>query len=138
MQLGVFSPIMRLHSTLHPFIRKEPWIFPEQARATIDAFLRLRHRLVPYLHTMNARAARDGAPLVEPMYCGATPSAADAYAVPNQFRVRHRARGGPDHQPAAIPALGLGSVRGLVARGSWTDLFTGARLRRRSGIAVAP
>ena len=27
-QLGVFSPIMRLHSTLHPFIRKEPWTFP--------------------------------------------------------------------------------------------------------------
>ena len=31
-------------------------------------FLRLRHRLVPYLYTMNRRAHVDGEPLVQPMY----------------------------------------------------------------------
>ena len=36
--------------------------------AVMTEFLRLRHRLLPYLHTMNHRAARDGAPLVQPMY----------------------------------------------------------------------
>lgn len=32
--------------------------------------MRLRHRLMPYLHTMNARAADrlSASPLVEPMY----------------------------------------------------------------------
>ena len=30
-------------------------------------FLRLRHRLLPYLHTMNHRAAA-GVPIVTPMY----------------------------------------------------------------------
>lgn len=126
-QLGVFSPIMRLHSTLHPFIRKEPWTFPAQARTTIDTFLRLRHRLVPYLHTMNARAAREGAPLVEPMYW-ADPGAIEAYAVPNQFRF------GTELVVAPITSrqqevIGLGSAQAWLPDGVWTDLFTGTRYR---------
>ena len=56
-QLGVFSPILRLHSSLSPFNTKEPWRFGPEARAVMTEFLRLRHRLVPYLHTMNHRAA---------------------------------------------------------------------------------
>ncbi|TPG18274.1 TIM-barrel domain-containing protein [Pedococcus bigeumensis] len=126
-QLGVFSPIMRLHSTLHPFIRKEPWTFPAQARATIDAFLRLRHRLVPYLHTMNARAARDGAPLVEPMYWG-DPSAVEAYAVPTQFRFGTELVVAPITSPQQ-EVLGLGSAQAWLPDGTWTDLFTGTRYR---------
>jgi hypothetical protein len=126
-QLGVFSPIMRLHSSLHPFIRKEPWTFPAQARATIDAFLRLRHRLVPYLHTMNARAARDGAPLVEPMYWE-HPAAEEAYAVPTQFRFGTELVVAPITSPQQ-QVVGLGSVQAWLPDGVWTDLFTGTRYR---------
>jgi alpha-glucosidase (family GH31 glycosyl hydrolase) len=126
-QLGVFSPIMRLHSTLHPFIRKEPWAFPAQARATIDTFLRLRHRLVPYLHTMNARAARDGVPLVEPMYWG-DPGVEEAYAVPAQFRFGTELVVAPVVSPQQ-QVLGLGSAHAWLPEGDWTDLFTGTRYR---------
>lgn len=126
-QLGVFSPIMRLHSSLHPFIRKEPWSFPAEPRATIDTFLRLRHRLVPYLHTMNARAAREGAPLVEPMYWG-DPSAIESYDVPNQFRFGTELVVAPITSPQEW-SLGLGSVQAWLPDGEWTDLFTGTRYR---------
>ncbi|MFC8501544.1 TIM-barrel domain-containing protein [Pedococcus sp. NPDC057267] len=126
-QLGVFSPVMRLHSTLHPFIRKEPWTFPAQARDTIDAFLRLRHRLVPYLHTMNARAARDGAPLVEPMYWQ-DPQAPEAYAVPTQFRFGTELLVAPVTSPQQ-DVLGLGSTLAWLPAGEWTDLFTGTVYR---------
>ncbi|WP_275898033.1 TIM-barrel domain-containing protein [Curtobacterium sp. 24E2] len=34
-QFGVFSPIMRLHSANNPFIRKEPWVFPAEARTAM-------------------------------------------------------------------------------------------------------
>src|SRR5664279_229370 len=67
-QLGCFSPINRLHSTLNPFNSKEPWRFNAIAEAVQSDTLRLRHRLVPYLHTMNERAHSDGRPLVEPLY----------------------------------------------------------------------
>ncbi|GAB3438629.1 glycoside hydrolase family 31 protein [Phycicoccus ginsengisoli] len=126
-QLGVFSPVMRLHSTLHPFIRKEPWTFPAQARATIDAFLRLRHRLVPYLHSMNVRAAREGAPLVEPMYWDDS-HAPEAYAVPTQFRFGTELVVAPVTTPQQ-DVLGLGSTLAWLPPGEWTDLFTGMRYR---------
>ena len=67
-QLGVFSPILRLHSSSNPFLVKEPWLYPAEARAAMGDALRFRHRLVPYLHTMNHRAAAEGVPLVRPMY----------------------------------------------------------------------
>ena len=83
-QLGVFSPILRLHSGANPFTAKEPWTFEPAARAVMTEHLRLRHRLVPYLHTMNHRAASEGRPLVEPLY-HRWPSADEAYDQPNQF-----------------------------------------------------
>ena len=67
-QFGVFSPIMRLHSSFSPFNTKEPWRFGEQAKRIMERFLRLRYQLVPYLYTMNRRAHADGQPLVLPMY----------------------------------------------------------------------
>ena len=83
-QLGVFSPILRLHSSSNPFLVKEPWLYPAEARAAMGEALRFRHRLVPYLHTMNHRAAAEGVPLVRPMYHLA-PREPRAYEVPNQF-----------------------------------------------------
>ena len=67
-QLGTWSPINRLHSTSSPFQGKEPWKFGAEARAVMADALRLRHRLLPYLHTMNERAHRLAEPLVRPVY----------------------------------------------------------------------
>jgi alpha-glucosidase (family GH31 glycosyl hydrolase) len=122
-QFGVFSPIMRLHSTLHPFIRKEPWSYGPEARAAISAQLRLRHRLVPYLHTMNARSAHDGVPLIEPMYWR-NPDAPQAYRVPNEYRFGTELIVAPITTPQNRDLL-LGSTRAWLPPGRWTDIFTG-------------
>lgn len=50
----------------------------------MDDAPRLRHRMIPYLHTMNWRASRTGLPLVEPMYWG-SPDIDAAYHVPNEY-----------------------------------------------------
>src|SRR3954447_14150485 len=39
-QLGTFSPILRLHSSSNPFLVKEPWLFPREAREAMVAALR--------------------------------------------------------------------------------------------------
>ena len=67
-QLGVFSPINRLHSTSNPFSGKEPWNFNKRAEMIMKDFLRLRHELIPYLHTANRRASLEGCPLIRPLY----------------------------------------------------------------------
>ena len=105
-QYGVFSPILRLHSTADRFIAKEPWRFGEVARRLIGESLRLRHRLVPYIATMGLRAHEDGAPLVSPMYYD-HPSERAAYGVPNQFMFGTELLVAPiTSRPIPGPALG--------------------------------
>lgn len=125
-QLGVFSPIMRLHSANNPFIRKEPWQFPPEHRAAMADALRFRHRLVPYLHTMNHRAAA-GVPLVRPMY-HLEPRRDEAYGVPNQAAFGSELLVAPITSPRD-PASLRGSVRVWLPDGVWTDIFSGAVYR---------
>lgn len=123
LQLGVFSPILRLHSGANAFTAKEPWTFEPAARAVMTEHLRLRHRLVPYLHTMNHRAAIEGRPLVEPLY-HAWPSEAEAYEKPNQFLFGSELVVAPLTSPADLRTR-LASVRAWLPAGTWVDVFTG-------------
>ncbi len=122
-QLGVFSPILRLHSSSNPFLVKEPWMYPAQARTAMGDALRLRHRLVPYLHTMNHRAAVEDVPLVRPMYHLA-PGEAAAYSVPNEFAFGSELVVAPITTPRD-PVTLLGAVRAWLPPGTWIDLATG-------------
>jgi alpha-glucosidase (family GH31 glycosyl hydrolase) len=121
-QLGLFSPILRLHSTNNPFLVKEPWLYPLEARAAMGDALRFRHRLVPYLHTMNHRASADGIPLVRPMYHLA-PEEDRAYDVPNQFAFGSELLVAPVTTPRDKVTL-RGSVRAWLPPGTWIDIFT--------------
>ena len=67
LQFGVFSPIMRLHSSSSEFNGKEPWRYKPEVCSMMKEFLRLRHRLVPYLYTMNYRAYEEDIPLMLPI-----------------------------------------------------------------------
>jgi len=82
-QLGCFSPILRLHSEKSQWTSREPWLYEPEARESMEKFLRLRHRLIPYLYTMNIRASYEDEPLIQPMYWNHNDDA--AYAMPNQY-----------------------------------------------------
>jgi alpha-glucosidase (family GH31 glycosyl hydrolase) len=122
-QLGVFSPVNRLHSGLNPFNTKEPWRFPAAAEQVMTDFLRLRHRLLPYVATMNLRAHAEGEPIVQPMYYD-HPDEGAAYDVPNQFMFGSELLVAPITSPADRDT-GLGRVKAWLPEGSWTDVFTG-------------
>ncbi|MCL3859768.1 glycoside hydrolase family 31 protein [Actinotalea sp. K2] len=122
LQLGTFSPILRLHSGANPFITKEPWTFPVGVQEVMTTFLRLRHRLVPYLHTMNHRASREGLPLVLPMYYR-WPEADAAYEVPDQYLFGTDLLVAPITEPADSRTR-LGRVRAWLPEGTWVDVLT--------------
>uniref|UniRef100_UPI0039F12184 glycoside hydrolase family 31 protein n=1 Tax=Sinomonas sp. G460-2 TaxID=3393464 RepID=UPI0039F12184 len=126
-QLGVFSPINRLHSSSMPFTGKEPWRYRADAEAVMADFLRLRHRLVPYLHTMNHRAFTEGRPIVEPMYYE-YPEEGDAYEVPNQFLFGTELLVAPVVEPRDR-ALNRASAPAWLPPGVWIDFFTGTVYR---------
>ena len=84
LQFGVFSPIMRLHSSNSEFNGKEPWRYRPEICSMMKEFLRLRHRLLPYLYTMNHRAYEEDIPLMLPMYYN-WPEEEKAYQFPNEY-----------------------------------------------------
>lgn len=84
LQFGVFSPIMRLHSSSSVFNGKEPWRYNSIVHETMNEFLRFRHSLIPYVYTINRIFSEDGVPLIQPMYYH-NPENSEAYEVPNQY-----------------------------------------------------
>jgi hypothetical protein len=122
-QFGVFSPIMRLHSSSGQFNGKEPWRYSPEAQQIMSEFLRLRHRLVPYLHTANHASAAGGLPLVVPMYYN-HPERPEAYSVPNQYMYGTELLVSPITDPLD-PRLGVARTRAWLPDGLWVDFFTG-------------
>ena len=49
-QYGLYSPIMRLHSTSNEFMGKEPWKHCYEAEKVATDVLRQRHAMIPYLY----------------------------------------------------------------------------------------
>lgn len=124
-QYGVFSPIMRLHSTNSRFNSKEPWRFRPEIRAVMEDFLRLRHRMLPYLYTMNYRQYAEGIPVVLPMYY-AYPKVRESYQVPNQYLFGSGLMVAAITTPC-IKSLRMARVDAWIPEGEWYDIFTGVR-----------
>lgn len=122
-QLGVFSPINRLHSTKNEFNGKEPWRFKQEIRMMMDDFLRLRHRLVPYLYTMNHRAYAEDIPLVLPMYYY-NQKERDAYQVPNEYYFGSELIAAPITTPR-IKGLNRAKEKVWFPEGTYIDFFSG-------------
>jgi len=126
LQLGVFSPILRMHSTSNPFCGKEPWRYGNEVRNIMDEYLRLRHRLVPYLYSMNFRCHREGELLVQPMYY-TFPQMDEAYRAHNQYLFGSELMIAPITQPIDSEAR-LAGVKTWLPSGTWFDFFNGLRI----------
>ena len=121
-QFGVFSPINRLHSSNSDFMGKEPWQRSWSVCQIAEDFLRLRHKLIPYLYTANYFTHKDGTPLCMPMYYIYDES--DAWNAHNQYMF------GPGLLVCPVTShsdkkLNLSRCDVWLPKGRWTDVFTG-------------
>ena len=127
LQLGVFSPFNRLHSHKNEFASKEPWNYHPDYREAIGKWLRLRHRLIPYLYTETYRQHKDLVPMIRPMYYD-YPKENRAYSQRNQYLFGSALMVCPITAPAD-PSTGMGCVKAWIPEGTWTDFFTGKTYR---------
>ncbi|MBR4668926.1 MAG: DUF5110 domain-containing protein [Butyrivibrio sp.] len=133
-EYGVFSPIMRIHSSCSPFFNKEPWLLDEPYRAIVKKFMKLRHELIPYLYTENHRAYAECKPLVRPMYY----DYADDFMRNEIYNLGNQYKFGDNLLVSAITApnddeLRLGCTRAYIPSGRWYDIFNG-RIYEGQGI----
>jgi alpha-glucosidase (family GH31 glycosyl hydrolase) len=122
-QFGVFSPICRLHANSNPFNSKEPWHFNPLAGKIMADFLQLRHRLIPYLYSMNHRASFEGEPLIQPLYY-TEPHNNIAYCVPNEYYFGSELLCCPLTTPMSKEAQAAG-FKAWLPSGVWIDFFNG-------------
>jgi len=67
-QLGVYSPILRISSHAGKYYKREPWAWDAKTFKIVKDYLNLRHRLIPYLYSEARKYSTVGSPIVQPLY----------------------------------------------------------------------
>lgn len=124
LQFGVFSPINRLHSSNNA-VSKEPWLYGG-VEDIAEEFMRLRHRLLPYLYTANVLTAREGVPLIQPLYYRNKCREAYLKEYRNEYYFGSEMLVSP--VVSKMKKDGAARVKIWLPEGSWTDFFTGEKL----------
>ncbi len=121
-QFGVFSPINRLHCCCDAVVTKEPSFYMNGKGMIAEDFLRLRHKMIPFLYSASYKTHEKGDALIEPMYY-AYPTQKDAYRAPGQYLFGQKFIVAPITQKGNRD--GLASKKVWLPEGRWTDIFTG-------------
>ena len=122
-QFGVFSPIMRLHSSADPFTSKEPWVYGDKATEVARDMCNLRHSLIPYIYTGNYIAHTELKPMIVPMYYYYS-EPKEAYQYRNQYFFGSELLVCPITSHTA-PETDMASVTIWLPEGNWIDIFDG-------------
>jgi hypothetical protein len=126
-QFGVFSPILRTHTTKNPNSERRIWAYPEPYSEIMrDAYL-LRYALNPYIYTAAREAYDTGLSICRPMYYG-WPEAPEAYNAKDQYQF------GEDMVVAPVAKeiskeSDLATVMVWLPEGTWYEWSTGALLK---------
>lgn len=67
-QYGVFSPILRFNTVKGRYFKREPWKWDVVTNNIASYYLKLRHRLIPYLYSECYEYHKNGKLLVQPFY----------------------------------------------------------------------
>jgi len=133
-QLGVFSPIMRLHSTNNPFHDRRPWGNGAEAFRVARNAMQLRHALIPYLYSMAWRMTQESIPLVTPLYYWHG-DRAEAYRCRNQFWFGSELMVAPFVSPRH-PETNLSRHTVWLPDGDWFAFTTGEHFAGGRTVAV--
>ncbi len=122
-QYGVFSPILRLHSTKNPFHERLPWEYDAETMRVARQALQLRHRFIPYLYSSAWQFHQNALAPIRPLYHN-YPEHEEAYHCPNQYTFGSELLVAPFITPANAETRLSRQVVWLPA-GNWFDFFNG-------------
>ncbi|UCD41207.1 MAG: DUF5110 domain-containing protein, partial [Chloroflexota bacterium] len=127
-QYGVFSPILRMHSTDNLFHERRPWERGAAAERAASTALRLRHRLIPYIYSMAWRDHIKALPLITPLYYS-NPEHKDTYttAAGHTYWFGSELLAAPFTRPNHAET-GLSRQNIWLPEGDWFDFFNGEKL----------
>ncbi len=126
-QWGIFSPILRTHTTKNPGAERRIWAYPEPyADLMRQAFVR-RYAMEPYIYTEARRTYDTGAAFLHPLYYD-WPEAPEAYSAKGEYMFGDSILAAPVTEPVASDSqLAKSSI--WLPEGDWIEWDSGAKFR---------
>ena len=121
LQFGAFAPINRLHGTILPVVGKEPWMYMNGMGSIAEKFMRLRHRMIPFLSSASYETTQYAKALIEPMYYE-YPKEKEAYKCRNQYLFGGQLLVRPVTHKG--DRCGIATEKVWLPEGRWVDIFT--------------
>ena len=141
-QFGVFSPILRTHTTKNPDSERRIWAYPEPYADIMRNAYAVRESFIPYIYTAAREAYDTGVSMLRPMYYD-YPEAPEAYEYKDEYMFGDSLLVAPVTAPVAADSdLATKSI--WLPPGEWIEAYTGerlkgpARLERRFAIDEIP
>ena len=122
-QFGLYSPILRTHTTKNVEAERRVWEYPAPFNSLMIEAIRRRYALVPYIYSENRKAFDSGISLCRPMYYD-WPEADSAYRYRDQYLFGDAMLVAPVVTPRN-PVDEMAEVKIWLPEGKWFDTARG-------------
>ncbi|HEX4284250.1 MAG TPA: TIM-barrel domain-containing protein [Terracidiphilus sp.] len=122
-QFGVFSPILRTHTTKNPDSERRIWAYPEPFAEILRSAFQLRYAMQPYLYTEARKTYDTGVAFLRPLYYD-WPEADEAYTNKDEYVFGDQMLVAPVVAPAD-KISGLASRHVWLPQGDWIESTSG-------------
>jgi alpha-glucosidase len=122
-QFGVFSPILRTHTTKNPDSERRIWAYPEPYSSILRSAFQLRYAMQPYIYTEARKTYDTGVGFLRPLYYD-WPEANEAYTSKNEYVFGDQMLVAPVVAPADKTS-GLASEHVWLPQGEWFEWQSG-------------
>jgi alpha-glucosidase len=141
-QFGIYSPILRTHTTKNPGAERRIWAYPEPYSDIMRDLYHQRYAMIPYIYTEARRTYDTGVAFLHPLYYD-WPEANEAYEMKNEYVFGSQMIVNPIVTPGN-KVTGLVSQDVWIPKGEWVEKDTGkhlsgpAKVQRNFSIEQAP
>ncbi|HLV93954.1 MAG TPA: TIM-barrel domain-containing protein [Candidatus Acidoferrales bacterium] len=126
-QFGVFSPILRTHTTKNPDAERRVWAYPEPYSDLMRKMFVFRYAMQPYIYTESRRTYDTGVAFLHPLYYD-WPEAPDAYDRRDEYMFGKEMLVAPVSQPVAKDS-DIAKMSIWLPKGDWIEWQTGTHFR---------
>jgi len=126
-QFGIFSPILRTHTTKNPDSERRVWAYPEPYSDLMRSAFLARYAMQPYIYTEARRTYDTGLAFVHPLYYD-WPDAPESYDVKDEYMFGDSMLVAPITLPA-VKDSELVKRTVWLPEGEWIERDTGVHLK---------
>ena len=126
-QFGIFSPILRTHTTKNPEAERRIWAYPDPYYTAMKSAYQLRYAMQPYLYTEARRTYDTGVAFFHPLYYD-YPETEEAYTHREEYKFGDNIIVSPIVAPAD-PQTHISSKSVWLPEGEWIEWMSGEHLK---------